>query len=109
MVGDVNLIYQNLDDVSPKDLRKLMDNTKARVKSAIIILIGDQDGKKMLIVGVTNNLVSKYSANDIVKIISTFSDIKGGGRDDMAQAGGEMIADKEKIIEAALKYIEKSQ
>ena len=109
MVGDVNLIYQNLDDVSPKDLRKLMDDTKARVKSAIIILIGDQDSKKMLIVGVTNNLVSKYSANDIVKIISTFSDIKGGGRDDMAQAGGEMIADKEKIIEAALKYIEKSQ
>ena len=109
MVGDVNLIYQNLDYVSPKDLRKLMDDTKARVKSAIIILIGDQDSKKMLIVGVTNNLVSKYSANDIVKIISTFSDIKGGGRDDMAQAGGEMIADKEKIIEAALKYIEKSQ
>ena len=109
MVGDVNLIYQNLDDVSPKDLRKLMDDTKAKVKSAIITLIGDQDGKKMLIVGVTNDLVSKYSANDIVKIISTFSDIKGGGRNDMAQAGGEMIADKQKIIEATLKYLEKSQ
>ena len=109
MVGDVNLIYQNLDDVSPKDLRKLMDDTKAKVKSAIIILIGDQDGKKMLIVGVTNDLVTKYSANDIVKIISSFSDIKGGGRDDMAQAGGEMIADKQKIIEATLKYLEKSQ
>ncbi|NDD48519.1 MAG: alanine--tRNA ligase [Alphaproteobacteria bacterium] len=109
MVGDVNLIYQNLDDVSPKDLRKLMDDTKAKVKSAIIILIGDQDGKKMLIVGVTNDLVTKFSANDVVKIISSFSDIKGGGRDDMAQAGGEMIADKQKIIEATLKYIEKSQ
>ncbi len=46
MVGDVNLIYQNLDDVSPKDLRKLMDDSKVRVKSALNYhsLIGDQDG-----------------------------------------------------------------
>ncbi len=105
MVGDVNLIYQNLDDVSPKDLRKLMDDTKARVKSAIIILIGDQDGKKMLIVGVTNDLVSKYSANDIVKIISTFSDIKGGGRNDMAQAGGSTVGEKNQIINSVSLYI----
>jgi len=105
MVGDVNLIYQNLDDVSPKDLRKLMDDSKAKVKSAIIILIGDQDGKKMLIVGVTNDLVSKYSANDIVKIISTFSDIKGGGRNDMAQAGGSTVGEKKQIINSVSVYI----
>jgi alanyl-tRNA synthetase len=105
MVGDVNLIYQNLDDVSPKDLRKLMDDTKARVKSAIIILIGDQDGKKMLIVGVTNDLVDKYSANEIVKIISEFSDIKGGGRNDMAQAGGSTVGEKNQIINSVSVYI----
>jgi alanyl-tRNA synthetase len=105
MVGDVNLIYQNLDDVSPKDLRKLMDDSKVRVKSAIIILIGDQDGKKMLIVGVTNDLVDKYSANEIVKIISEFSDIKGGGRNDMAQAGGSTVGEKNQIINSVSVYI----
>jgi len=59
----------------------------------------------MLIVGVTNDLVSKYSANDIVKIISTFSDIKGGGRNDMAQAGGSAVGEKKQIIETVAKYI----
>ena len=105
LIGDINLIYQNLDNVSPKDLRKLMDDTKAKIKSAIIILIGDQDGKKMLIAGVTNDLVDKYSANEIVKIISTFSDIKGGGRNDMAQAGGSNVGEKSQIIDAVTKYI----
>ena len=105
LIGDINLIYQNLDNVSPKDLRKLMDDTKAKIKSAIIILIGDQDGKKMLIAGVTNDLVDKYSANEIVKIISTFSDIKGGGRNDMAQAGGSNVGDKSQIIGSVTKYI----
>ena len=79
--------------------------SKAKVKSAIITLIGDQDGKKMLIVGVTNDLVSKYSANDIVKIISTFSDIKGGGRNDMAQAGGSTVGEKNQIINSVSIYI----
>jgi len=105
LIGDINLIYQNLDNVSPKDLRKLMDDTKAKIKSAIIILIGDQDGKKMLIAGVTNDLVDKYSANEIVKIISTFSDIKGGGRNDMAQAGGSNVGEKSQIIDSVTKYI----
>ena len=105
LIGDINLIYQNLDNVSPKDLRKLMDDTKAKIKSAIIILIGDQDGKKMLIAGVTNDLVDKYSANEIVKIISTFSDIKGGGRNDMAQAGGSNVGEKSQIIDTVTNYI----
>ena len=105
LIGDINLIYQNLDNVSPKDLRKLMDDTKAKIKFAIIILIGDQDGKKMLIAGVTNDLVDKYSANEIVKIISTFSDIKGGGRNDMAQAGGSNVGEKSQIIDTVTKYI----
>jgi len=105
LIGDINLIYQNLDNVSPKDLRKLMDDTKAKIKSAIIILIGDQDGKKMLIAGVTNDLVDKYSANEIVKIISTFSDIKGGGRNDMAQAGGSNVGEKNQIINSISSYI----
>ena len=105
LIGNINLIYQNLDNVSPKDLRKLMDDTKAKIKSAIIILIGDQDGKKMLIAGVTNDLVDKYSANEIVKIISTFSDIKGGGRNDMAQAGGSNVGEKSQIIDSVTKYI----
>mgnify|MGYP001157286018 FL=1 len=104
-VGEITLIYQNLDDVSTKELRQLMDETKAKVKSAIIVLIGNQDGKIMIIVGITEDVLGKYSANDIIKIIAKFSDIKGGGRDDMAQAGGSHLGEKLEIIEAISKYI----
>ena len=104
-VGEITLIYQNLDDVSTKELRQLMDETKAKVKSAIIVLIGNQDGKIMIIVGITEDVLSKYSANDIIKIIAKFSDIKGGGRDDMAQAGGSQLGKKSEIIDAISKYI----
>ena len=104
-VGEITLIYQNLDDVSTKELRQLMDETKAKVKSAIIVLIGNQDGKIMIIVGITEDVLGKYSANDIIKIIAKFSDIKGGGRDDMAQAGGSQLGKKSEIIDAISKYI----
>ena len=104
-IGETILIYQNLDDVSTKELRQLMDETKTKVKSAIIVLIGHQDNKIMIIVGVTEDIVSEYSANDIIKIISKFSDIKGGGRDDMAQAGGNKLGEKPEIIEAISEYI----
>ena len=104
-IGETILIYQNLDDVSTKELRQLMDETKIKVKSAIIVLIGHQDNKIMIIVGVTEDIVSEYSANDIIKIISKFSDIKGGGRDDMAQAGGSKLGEKPEIIEAISEYI----
>ena len=104
-IGETILIYQNLDDVSTKELRQLMDETKTKIKSAIIVLIGHQDNKIMIIVGVTEDIVSEYSANDIIKIISKFSDIKGGGRDDMAQAGGSKLGEKPEIIEAISEYI----
>tara|TARA_Y100000591_G_scaffold315256_1_gene322659 strand:+ start:4312 stop:6957 length:2646 start_codon:yes stop_codon:yes gene_type:complete len=104
-IGETTLIYQSLDDVSTKELRQLMDETKVKVKSAIIILIGHQDNKIMIIVGVTEDILGKYSANDIIKIIAKYSDIKGGGRDDMAQAGGSKLGDKSEIIDAISEHI----
>ena len=104
-IGETTLVYQSLDDVSTKELRQLMDETKVKVKSAIIILIGHQDNKIMIIVGVTEDILGKYSANDIIKIIAKYSDIKGGGRDDMAQAGGSKLGDKSEIIDAISEHI----
>mgnify|MGYP000185643175 CR=1 FL=1 len=104
-VGETSLIYQNLDNVSTKELRQLMDETKTKVKSAIIVLSGHQDNKIMIIVGITEDVLGKFSANDIIKIIAKFSDIKGGGRDDMAQAGGSQLGKKSEIIDAISKYI----
>ena len=104
-IGKVKLIYQDLENVSPKELRQILDDTKARNKNAIIILIGGDNEKRMIIVGVTDSQIKKYSANKIIQIISKFSDIRGGGRDDMAQAGGSVIAEKKILLAAIEKYI----
>ncbi len=105
LIGKVKLIYQDLENVSPKELRQILDDTKARNKNAIIILIGGDNKKRMIIVGVTDSQIKKYSANKIIQIISKFSDIRGGGRDDMAQAGGSVIAEKKILLAAIEKYI----
>ena len=105
LIGKVKLIYQDLENVSPKELRQILDDTKARNKNAIIILIGGDNEKRMIIVGVTDSQIKKYSANKIIQIISKFSDIRGGGRDDMAQAGGSVIAEKKILLAAIEKYI----
>jgi alanyl-tRNA synthetase len=105
LIGKIKLIYQDLENVSPKELRQILDDTKARNKNAIIILIGGDNEKRMIIVGVTDSQIKKYSANKIIQIISKFSDIRGGGRDDMAQAGGSVIAEKKILLAAIEKYI----
>jgi alanyl-tRNA synthetase len=105
LIGKIKLIYQDLENVSPKELRQILDDTKARNKNAIIILIGGDNEKRMIIVGVTDSQIKKYSANKIIQIISKFSDIRGGGRDDMAQAGGSVIGEKKILLAAIEKYI----
>tara|TARA_B100001057_G_scaffold19525_2_gene18188 strand:+ start:59374 stop:62022 length:2649 start_codon:yes stop_codon:yes gene_type:complete len=105
LIGNVKLIYQDLENVSAKELRQILDDTKARNKNAIIILIGGDNEKRMIIVGVTDSQIKKYSANKIIQIISKFSDIRGGGRDDMAQAGGSVIGEKKILLAAIEKYI----
>tara|TARA_Y100000590_G_C15731241_1_gene1017103 strand:+ start:761 stop:3412 length:2652 start_codon:yes stop_codon:yes gene_type:complete len=104
-VQNVRFLFKQIDDVSPKEMRQLLDDRKAKTKSAIIVLIGSQDGKKMIIVGITDDLVKQYSANDIIKVLAQFSDIKGGGRADMAQAGGSYIGESNEIKEKIIEYI----
>jgi len=69
-------------------LRETMDKLKDKLKSAAIVLASVADGKVMLIAGVTPDLTDRVKAGELVNMVAQQVGGKGGGRADMAQAGG---------------------
>ena len=103
-VGDVKLMARAVEGIELKDLRSLADEGKKKVGSGVVAIVGvTGDGKAGIVVGVTNDLVSRFNAVDLVrKGAEALGGKGGGGRPDMAQAGGP---DGSKA-DAALKAIE---
>jgi alanyl-tRNA synthetase len=103
-VGDIKLLARTVQGLNPKDLRGLIDDGKKQVGSGVVAIVGvTEDGKAGLAVGVTADLTKRISAVDLVKAGAEVLGGKGGGgRADMAQAGGP---DGSKA-DAALKAIE---
>jgi alanyl-tRNA synthetase len=88
-VAGVKFAPRLLEGVPPKDLKSLADDIKGQVGSGVVALITVNDGKASLVVGVTDDLAGKLSAVDLVRAGSAAVGGKGGGgRPDMAQAGG---------------------
>ncbi|WP_286235043.1 alanine--tRNA ligase [Thalassotalea sediminis] len=87
-INGVNTLIAELDGVASKDLRGMVDDLKVKIGSGIIVLSTINDGKVGLIVGVTKDLTGKVKAGEIVNMVAQQVGGKGGGRPDMAQAGG---------------------
>ncbi|AEF53731.1 alanine--tRNA ligase [Marinomonas posidonica] len=75
-------------EADPKALRDMLDQLKSKLESAVILLASVNDGKVSLIAGVTKELTKQVKAGDLIKMVAPLVDGKGGGRPDMAQAGG---------------------
>jgi alanyl-tRNA synthetase len=104
-IGGFKLIARVADGVGGKDLRGLVDEAKGKLGSGIAVFIGVNEGKAAVAVGVTDDLTDKVSAVDLVRVAAAEVGGKGGGgRADMAQAGGP---DGDKA-EAALDAVRKS-
>lgn len=103
-IGDVKFLGRAVQGIEMKDLKSLADDGKKQIGSGVVAIINvGEDGKAGAVVGVTADLVSRFSAVDLVKIASEALGGKGGGgRPDMAQAGGPDGAK----ADAALKAIE---
>ena len=103
-VGDVKLLARTVMGLNPKDLRGLIDDGKKQIGSGVVAIIGvSEDGKAGLAVGVTDDLTKRINAVDLVKVgAEALGGKGGGGRPDLAQAGGP---DGSKA-ELALKAIE---
>jgi alanyl-tRNA synthetase len=85
----VKVLSQQVNADSPKDLRVMLDNLRDQIKSGVVVLGAKaEDGKAMLICGVTDDLTDRFQAGEIIKELSAAVGGTGGGRPDMAQGGG---------------------
>ncbi|SHM65385.1 alanine--tRNA ligase [Morganella morganii] len=87
-VNGVKLLVKQLTNAEPKMLRTMVDDLKNQLSSGIIVLSTISDDKVSLIAGVTKDLTGKVKAGELVAFIAEQIGGKGGGRPDMAQAGG---------------------
>ena len=106
-VGDVKLLARAVQGIEIKDLKSLADQGKKQIGSGVVALVAtSEDGKASVVVGVTPDLTSRFSAVDLVRKASEVLGGKGGGgKPDMAQAGGPdgaKAGDALKAIEAAM-------
>ncbi|MDD5330454.1 MAG: alanine--tRNA ligase [Sulfuricella sp.] len=88
VVNGAKVLAAALDGADAKTLRETLDKLKDKLKSAAIVLGAVADGKVTLIAGVTPDLIAKVKAGDLVNFVAQQVGGKGGGRPDMAQAGG---------------------
>jgi alanyl-tRNA synthetase len=106
-VGDIKLMARKVEGIDIKDLKSLVDEAKKQIGSGVVVIVGvTEDGKAGVVAGVTADLTARFNAVDLVKKGSEVLGGKGGGgRPDMAQAGGPDGAkadDALKAIEAMI-------
>ncbi|BDI61419.1 alanine--tRNA ligase [Qipengyuania nanhaisediminis] len=100
-IGGVTFSGQVLEGLSPKELRPLLDETKARLGSGVAAIVAVNDGKAAIAAAVTDDLTGKFSAVDLVRAgVEVLGGKGGGGRADMAQGGGPEGAKASEAIEA---------
>ena len=87
-VGDTRVLAAQLEGADVKTLRDTLDQLKNKLGSAVIVLAAVNDGKVSLVAGVTKDRTDRVKAGDLVKMVAEQVGGKGGGRPDMAQAGG---------------------
>jgi alanyl-tRNA synthetase len=100
------VLAATLEGADAKTLRETMDKLKDRLKSAAIVLGAVNDGKVSLIAGVTSDLVAKVKAGELVNYVAQQVGGKGGGRPDMAQAGGTEPAKLPRALESVRNWVE---
>lgn len=106
-LNGVKVLIAKLDDIDPKELRTAVDQFKDKLGSAVIVLGGlAEGGRAQLVTGVTKDLVTKISANDLINHLAPYIEGKGGGRPDFAQAGGSNHKGLEKAFDEAKKFVQ---
>ncbi len=105
-INGVKVVVKRVDVQSPAELRDMADKFKDRLQSGIVVLGSAAGPKVFLIVGVTKDLVNQYKAGEIIKPIAAMVGGSGGGRPDLAQAGGTHKDKLDQALEEAYKVIE---
>ncbi|MDC5703889.1 alanine--tRNA ligase [Vibrio europaeus] len=91
-INGVKVLIAGMEGADPKNLRTMVDNAKNQMGSGVVMIANVNGDKIGLIAGVTRDLIGKVKAGDLVKMVAEQVGGKGGGRPDMAQAGGTDVA-----------------
>jgi alanyl-tRNA synthetase len=106
-IGRLKLMARAVEGVAPKDLRGLVDQGKRQVGSGVVAIVGINDGKAGLVVGVTDDLTETISAVELARLGSAaLGGTGGGGRPDLAQAGGPDPSRAEAALKAIASRVE---
>ncbi len=101
IINGVNLIARVAEGVGGKELRTLVDEAKAKIGSGVVVFVGVESGKASVAIGVTSDLTKSLSAVDLVKAAAAaLGGQGGGGRPDMAMAGGPDASNPESALDA---------
>ena len=104
-IGEVRWLAAKLEGVDAKSLRETMDQLKQELGSAVIVLSVVEDEKISIIAGVTQDLLDRVKAGELVNFVAKQVGGKGGGRADMAQAGGTEVAKLAQALESVQDWL----
>jgi alanyl-tRNA synthetase len=107
-IEGISLIAKRVEGVDPKSLPDAVDKMKNKLGSGVVILASVQDGRIALIAGVTQDLTDRLDAGSIVNHVATQVGGKGGGRKDLARAGGDQIEHLDSALSSAPEFIAKT-
>lgn len=105
-INGIKVLIANLENAEAKSLRGMVDDLKNKMGSAIIFLATANDDKVSLIAGVTKDLTSSVKAGELVNVVAQQVGGKGGGRPDMAQAGGSQPENLVAALETVKPWLE---
>ncbi|MGH7205430.1 MAG: DHHA1 domain-containing protein, partial [Nitrospiraceae bacterium] len=107
-VAGVTVYTQRVDGMEMKDLRTLADSIREKLKSGVIVLGSVQDDKASLLVATTSDLSARFPAAELIKPLAAEIGGTGGGRPELAQAGGKNTAGLGGALEKAVEVVEKA-
>ena len=105
-VAGVQCLVASLDGQDPKTLRDTLDRVKNRLSQGVVVLATVRDDKVNLIAGVTDNLTDRVKAGDLIGFVAAQVGGRGGGRADMAQAGGTEPASLPEALKSVSTWLE---
>jgi alanyl-tRNA synthetase len=106
-VKGVKVLAQRVDALDKGQMRTLVDSLRTKLGSGVVVLGSGSDGKVSMIVGVTKDLTSKVQAGKIVGMLAGMVGGKGGGRPDLAEAGGSDVSALDGTLAKAASVVEK--
>ncbi|MDX2493444.1 MAG: DHHA1 domain-containing protein, partial [Desulfuromusa sp.] len=99
-VEGVNLLAVKIPGTDGKGLRDFSDQLRDKLGSGVLVLVSDADGKVALLVAVTKDLIDRVKAGNLIKPLAKIVGGRGGGRPELAQAGGSDIDKIEQLLQA---------